>query len=46
MTLTAALEVGCLLALEGVGWLCRDAVSVPSALGMITVVVVGAAFAG
>ncbi len=46
LTLTAALVVGCLLALGGVGRLCRDAVSIPSALGTVTVFVVGAAFAG
>lgn len=46
LTLTAALVVGCLLALGGVGRLCRDAVSISSALGTVTVFVVGAAFAG
>lgn len=46
LTLTAALVVGCLLALGAVGRLRRDAVSIPSALGAVTVFVVGAAFAG
>lgn len=46
LTLTAALVVGCLLALGAVGRLCRDAVSIPSALGTVTVFVVSAAFAG
>lgn len=46
MTLTAALVVGCLLALGAVGRLCRDVASIPSALGTVTVFVVGAAFSG
>lgn len=46
LTLTAALVVGCLLALGSVGRLCRDAVSIAGAVGTVTVFVVGAAFAG
>ena len=46
MTITGALMVGCLLALASVGRLCRDTVSIPSALGTVVVFVVGAAFAG
>ena len=46
LTLTAALVVGCLLALGGVGRLCRDMVSIAGVLGTVTVFVVGAAFSG
>lgn len=46
LTLTAALVVGCLLALGSVGRHCRDAVSIASVLGVVTVFVVGAAFSG
>ena len=44
LTLTAALVVGCLLALGGVGRLCRDGVSIAGALCTVIVFVVGAAF--
>ncbi|MGH3468518.1 MAG: sensor histidine kinase [Thermocrispum sp.] len=46
LTLTAALVVGCLLALASVGRHCSDAVSIASVLGTVTVFVVGSAFTG
>jgi signal transduction histidine kinase len=44
LALTAALVVGCLLALGSVGRLCRDDVSIPAAAGTAGVFVIGAAF--
>ena len=44
LALTAALVVGCLLALGSVGRLCRDETSVPAAATAAGVFVVGAAF--
>ena len=44
LTLTAALVVGCLLALGGVGRNSRDGVSIAGVLGTVAVFVVGAAF--
>ncbi len=46
LTLTAALVVGCLLALASVGRQCSDAVSIAGVLGTVTVFVVGSAFTG
>lgn len=46
LTLTAALVVGCLLALASVGRHCSDVLSIASVLGTVTVFVVGAAFTG
>jgi signal transduction histidine kinase len=44
LALTAALVVGCLLALGSVGRLCRDEVSLPAAGGTAGVFAIGAAF--